>query len=413
MDKQIERKTWSKKRIWMACGGLLLLALTVMAYNYTSTKTFRTSKEKLMLSTVTEGNFQDVVVQTGSVEPLKTVFVNSLQGGVVEKIFVENGVVVDEGTPILKLNNPNAQMNYLSQQTSIVQNISQLRNIKLQLETKTRELKENLIDMDDKLGKAENQFRIDTQLFKGGAISKLEHDNSTREYRTNKARKELLKETIAQEERNRQSQLDEISASIQNLEQQLVLVREGYDNLTIKAPVTGRISSFDPIIGKNYAQGELLGKIDVLKGYRLDVQVDEYYINRLREGQEAVSVFNGEEYKMTVHKVLPEVTKGNFQVELTFTGALPPNLNRGQTAQVKILLSNDTKALMIKRGQFFESAGGNWVFVIKGGKALRRPVKLGRKNYQYYEVLDGLEKGEEVIVSGYTDFLKYDELILE
>jgi HlyD family secretion protein len=231
MDKQIQKKYWTTKKLLVIAGTLGLITLLSFAFAFSTKKTVRVQKDKLMISSVIEANFQDVIIQTGSVEPLNTVFVNSLQGGVVEKIYVEDGTVVEEGTPILKLNNPNAQMAYLSQQTSIVQNISQLRNIKLQLETKTRELKENLIDLDYKLDKTESQFKIDTNLYKHGAISKLDYDNSIREYKLNKSKKNLLKETMTMEEKNRSSQLSELNLSIDNLEKQLALLRE---NLPLK-----------------------------------------------------------------------------------------------------------------------------------------------------------------------------------
>jgi HlyD family secretion protein len=191
------------------------------------------------------------------------------------------------------------------------------------------------------------------------------------------------------------------------------LIRESFENLTIKAPVTGRLSSFEPIIGKNYNSGELLGKIDVLNGYKLVAQIDEYYINRLKEGQKGRASFNGKEYDLLVKKVLPEVVKGMFTVELKFENAMPEKLSRGLTAQIKISLSDNVQTVLIPRGQFFETTGGNWIFVKQGNKAIKRNIKIGRKNYQSFEVLEGLEKGEEVLISGYDGLADYEEIILD
>lgn len=413
MDRVIEKKRIGKKQVIYILGGVGFLVLLMWAYSFSTKKTVRVEKEKVISSSVTFGDFEDVILQSAGVEPLNSVYVNSLQGGVVERIFVEDGGTVQEGTPLLKLNNPTVQMSYLSQQTGIIQNISQLRSIKLQLETKERELKENQMDMEARLDKAQRQFAIDSSLYAKGAISKLEYDNSARENKLQASKRTILKEAIDEENRNRARQLEDINKSIGSLESQLELIRENYENLTIKAPVTGRLSSFDPIIGKNYSSGELLGKIDVLNGYKLVAQVDEYYITRLKEGQKGRATFNGKEFNLLVKKVLPEVVKGMFTVELKFENEMPEKLSRGLTAQIKISLSDNVKTLLVPRGQFFEATGGNWIFVKKGDKAYKRTIKVGRKNYQSFEVLEGLEKNEEVLISGYDGLTEYDEIIIE
>lgn len=413
MDRVIEKKGVGKKQILYALSAVGVLALIMWAYSFSLKKSVRVEKDKMLIGEVSFGDFEDVILQSAGVEPLSSMYVNSLQGGVVEKIYVEDGSIVQEGTPLLKLNNPNVQMNYLSQQTGIIQNISQLRSIKLQLETKERELKENLLDMEARIDKSHKQFIIDSSLYSKGAISKLEFENSSRENKLQKNKNLILKENIEQENKNRSRQLSDIDNSISSLESQMQLIRESFENLTIKAPVTGRLSSFEPIIGKNYNSGELLGKIDVLNGYKLVAQIDEYYINRLKEGQKGRASFNGKEYDLLVKKVLPEVVKGMFTVELKFENAMPEKLSRGLTAQIKISLSDNVQTVLIPRGQFFETTGGNWIFVKQGNKAIKRNIKIGRKNYQSFEVLEGLEKGEEVLISGYDGLADYEEIILD
>jgi HlyD family secretion protein len=413
MDKVIEKKGIGKKRILYLLSGVGVVALITWAYSFSLKKSVRVEKDRMVVGQVTFGDFEDVILQSAGVEPLNSMYVNSLQGGVVEKIYVEDGSTVQEGTPLLKLNNPNVQMNFLSQQTGIIQNISQLRSIKLQLETKERELKESILNMEAGIDKSYKQFIIDSTLYSKGAISKLEFDNSNRENKLQKSKNSILKETIEQENKNRARQLKDIDNSIASLESQMNLIRESFENLTIKAPVTGRLSSFEPIIGKNYNSGELLGKIDVQNGYKLVAQIDEYYINRLKEGQKGRAAFNGKEYDLTVKKVLPEVVKGMFTVELKFENNIPEKLSRGLTAQIKISLSDNVQTVLIPRGQFFETTGGNWIFVKQGNKAVKRNIKVGRKNYQSFEVLEGLEKGEEVLISGYDGLTDYEEVIIE
>ena len=203
-------------------------------------------------------------------------------------------------------------------------------------------------------------------------------------------------------------QLKQIDISIGRMNESLETIRQNIENMTIKAPVAGRLSSYDPIIGKSYNVNEMLGKIDVMQGYKLQAGVDEYYINRVKEGQSANCEFNGKTYRLNVKKVIPEVTAGQFQIELTFEGQSPVELRRGLSLQVKLTLSDNSKSLLVSQGQFFQSTGGSWVFVLKDGKALKRNVKIGRKNYLYYEILDGLQKGEQVITSSYDQFNQYD-----
>ena len=203
-------------------------------------------------------------------------------------------------------------------------------------------------------------------------------------------------------------QLGQIDVSVARMNESLETIRQNIANMTIKAPVSGRLSSYDPVIGKSYNVNEMLGKIDVLQGYKLQAGVDEYYINRVKEGQSANCEFNGKTYKLTVRKVIPEVTAGQFQVELVFEGKSPDELRRGLSLQVKLTLSDNSKSLLLAQGQFFQSTGGSWVFVVKDGQAKKRNVKIGRKNYQYYEIMEGLQKGEEVITSSYDQFNQYD-----
>ncbi len=185
-------------------------------------------------------------------------------------------------------------------------------------------------------------------------------------------------------------------------------IRQNIENMTIKAPVAGRLSSYDPVIGKSYHVNEMLGKIDVMQGYKLQAGVDEYYINRVKEGQKANAEVNGKVYELTVKKVIPEVTSGQFQIELIFQENSPEELRRGLSLQTKLTLSDNSKSLLLAQGQFFQSTGGAWVFVIKDGKATKRNVKIGRKNYLFYEIMEGLEKGEQVITSSYDQYNQYD-----
>ncbi len=410
MDRPIARKRFSiKKMLWLA-GILAFLLIVFFAYRISQKKVYNISRDRITVGSVIRGDFQDVVLQSATVEPLTTVLLNSPIGGLVEKMYVEDGSMVKAGEPLLKLSNPDATLNYISSEGQIIERINDLRKTRLDLETNKRELQQQMLQTNADLDKAATQFKRDTGLYLKGVISQKDYQNSRREYHLQLQNKRLEQQTLEQEQESRQMQLSETNASIARLQKSLGLIQQSIENLTVKAPVSGRLSSFDPVVGRSYAPNETMGKIDVLRGYKLKAQVDEYYISRVHEGQKAVCRFGNKEYPMEVKKVLPEVTNGQFETDLVFTEDPPKGLSRGLSLQVKIYLSANQKALLLPRGQFFESTGGNWVYIVHGDKAVKHNIQLGRKNYQYFEVLDGLEPGDSVITSGYEGYTQYDEV---
>jgi HlyD family secretion protein len=342
------------------------------------------------------------------VVPLTSVIVSSPEGGTVAEIFTENGASVVKGTPLLRIANPNALSGYTSSETSITEQINQLRKLRLDLEQNQRVMSQDMMEIENSLRTATRKYKIDSTLYSKKVITLQEFNISSQDYEYYQGRKKILKEAVKQENQSRVMQLQQIDFSIGRMNESLETIRQNIENMTIKAPVAGRLSSYDPVIGKSYNTNEMLGKIDVMQGYKLQAGVDEYYVNRVKEGQTANCEFNGETYQLTVKKVIPEVTAGQFQVELVFDGKSPDDLRRGLSLQVKLTLSDNSKSLLLAQGQFFQSTGGSWAFVLKDGKATKRNVKIGRKNYLYYEVLEGLQKGEEVITSSYDQFTQYD-----
>lgn len=408
MDKIIEKKRFSKKTILTIAGAIVLVGLVAYGYSLSLNKVYKADAEKITLSKVQYGDFEDVVLLNASVVPLTSVIVSSPEGGTVAEIFTENGASVVKGTPLLRITNPNALSNYTSSETSITEQINQLRKLRLDLEQNQRVMSQDMMVIENSLRTASRKYKIDSTLFSKNVITREEFNVSSQDYEYFQGRKNILKQAVKQENQGRVMQLKQIDISIGRMNESLETIRQNIENMTIKAPVAGRLSSYDPVTGKSYAPNEMLGKIDVLQGYKLQAGVDEYYINRVKEGQSANVEFNGKTYKLTVRKVIPEVTAGQFQVELVFEGKSPDELRRGLSMQVKLTLSDNSKSLLISQGQFFQSTGGTWVFVVKNGKATKRNVKIGRKNYLYYEVLEGLQKEEEVITSSYDQFNQYD-----
>ncbi|RZK82059.1 MAG: efflux RND transporter periplasmic adaptor subunit [Pedobacter sp.] len=408
MDKKIERKRFNKKTILIIVGSLVFVALVAYGYSLSLNKVYKADADKLTVNKVTYGDFEDVVLLNASVVPLTSVIISSPEGGTVAEIYTENGASVVEGTPLLRVANPNALSSYTSSETSIIEQINQLRKLRLDLEQNQRVITQDMMEVENSLRTATRKYKVDSTLFSKKVITSQEFLTSTQDYEYFQGRKKILREAVKQENQSRMMQLKQIDFSIGRMDESLETIRQNIENMTIKAPVAGRLSSYDPIIGKSYSPNEMLGKIDVMQGYKLQAGVDEYYVNRVKEGQTANCEFNGKTYQLTVKKVIPEVTSGQFQIELTFNDKSPNELRRGLSLQVKLTLSDNSKSLLISQGQFFQSTGGAWVFVVKDGKATRRNVKIGRKNYLYYEVLEGLQKGEEVITSSYDQFNQYD-----
>ncbi|TDO20062.1 efflux RND transporter periplasmic adaptor subunit [Pedobacter duraquae] len=408
MDKKIEKKRFSKKTIIIGIGALLLIALVGYGYSLSLNKVYSVDAEKVTVSKVQYGDFEDVVLLNASVVPLTSVIVSSPEGGTVGEIFTENGASVTKGTPLLRISNPNALSNYTSSETSITEQINQLRKVRLDLEQNQRVMTQDMMVIDNSYRTAARKFRIDSALYAKQVITKEEFNASTQDYQYFTGRKAILKQAIKQENQSREMQLKQIDQSVSRMNESLETIRQNIENMTIKAPVAGRLSSYDPVIGKSYNPNEMLGKIDVMQGYKLQAGVDEYYVNRVKEGQKANCEFNGKSYSLIVRKVIPEVTSGQFQIELVFEGVTPADLRRGLSLQVKLTLSDNSKSLLLSQGQFFQSTGGSWVFLLKDGKATKRNVKIGRKNYLYYEVLEGLQKGDEVITSSYDQYNQYD-----
>jgi HlyD family secretion protein len=408
MDKLIEKKRFSTKKIVIAIGLLLFIVIVAYGYSLSLTKVYKADADKVTLSKVLYGDFEDVVLLNGSVVPLTSVIVSSPEGGTVAEIFTENGASVVKGTPLLRIANPNALSGYTSSETSITEQINQLRKLRLDLEQNQRIMSQDMMGIENSLRTATRKYNTDSILYSKKVITKQEFEISSQDYEYYQGRKKILREAIKQENQSRIMQLKQIDVSINNMNESLQTIRQNIKNMTITAPVSGKLSSYDPVIGKSYGVNEMLGKIDVLQGYKLQASVDEYYVSRVKESQTATCEFDGSSYQLIVKKVIPEITSGQFQVELGFENKSPVDLKRGLTLPVKLTLSDNSKSLLLSQGQFFQSTGGAWVFVVKDGKAMKRNVKIGRKNFKYYEVLEGLEKNEEVITSSYDQFNQYD-----
>ena len=411
MDKQIKSKNkTTRKMLYVGFPVLFVLVITVL--NMTRKKQVNLKADIITIREVVKGDFEDVVLFNSIVEPKTSVLINVVQGGAVSEIFVESGQMIKKGTPMLSVYNPNAELTYLTRETAIVEQINNLRNIRVNIKNQQLNLNEQLLSIDNSYKNAKRKYVTDTTLYGKGIVAKNDYETSVQEYKYQSERNKAIKESVSQEKADRTIQLSRINTSIGNMQKSLELLRKNKENFILKAPIDGLLSSFNPILGENYNQGQSIGKIDVLNGYKLIAKVDQYYISKLREQIRGnVNTINNS-YDVIISKILPEVVSGQFQVELTFANdSINTDLKRGMSLQTKVFLSNNSQAILLPKGSFYQSTNGDWIFVLNSeNKAVKREVKIGRENPFYYEVIEGLHEGDKVITSSYDDFIDVEEV---
>lgn len=414
MDKIIEKKKWSAKRIALWVGiplGLILLIFLMVISAGSGSLTVE--RDRLNIATVNKGTFADNIPITGNIEPLKSIFIAANEGGNVEEIFVEDGAMVVKDDPLMRLANSNLMLDFMNRETQIIEQINNLRNTRLNIEQNKRNLKDQLIDIDYQLVEAERQYRMDSALYAQAVIP----DNDFQATKNNidylRKKRAFTKMNIDREEAIQNSQLTRIDRSIGLMERNLEAIKRNLDNLTIKAPIDGQLTGFNHYLGETKQRGESLGQVDVMSGFLVRCNVDEFYLSRVQIGQMGTFQFKGQSHSLMVSKVLPQVSNGQFQVEMNFEDSIPAGITRGQSLQIKLSLSSAREALIVQRGGFYQSTGGNWVFVlIDDQTALRREVQMGRQNTEFVEVLSGLEPGERIIVNSYINYGNAESLII-
>jgi len=414
MDKQITPKNKKTKKILLISIPVLFLVV-VSFMNLTRKKQINLSKENIIIKKVLKGDFEDVILFNSTVEPKTSVFVNVIQGGSISEIFVESGQVIEKGTPLLRVYNPNAELNYLTQETAIIEQINNLRNLRVSIKNQQLTLDQQLLSINNDFKNAEREYNLDTKLYDKGVVAKNDYQKTSQEFTFQKERTTVIKKSVKEEKDSRINQLATINVSINNMTQSLNLLRKNKENFVVKAPVSGLLSSFNPILGENCIQGKSIGKMDVLDGYKLVAKVDEYYISKLEKGIKGNVSVASENYNISLQKIHPEVVNGRFTVELLFNkDTLSKNIKRGMSLKSKLFLSNNSKALLIPKGQFYSSTNGNWVFVLNSeNKAVKRNIKIGRENPFYYEIISGLQEGDKIITSSYDDFEEVEEVNIE
>ncbi len=416
MDKVIEKQkmpTWQ----WVLIG-LVVLVAGWFAYGFwsdASIRTYSVDRQQVIISTVAFADFEDVIPIRGTVQPLNTVFLDAVDGGVIEEIFVEEGSLVEAGQPLLQFSNTDLQLSVASNDTNITEQLNNLSNISNSLETTQITTDREIIDTEYRIVtlerlKARQQTLIEDELISRdlyeATLDELDYQHKVLENIF--ARQEL--ENNIREERQIQ-----IQTQINKLEENLAVSQNSFENLLVRAPISGQLTSFPIEVGENKTKGQRLGQIDVEDQYKIVAQIDEFYVTRISAGQEAQFSISGSSYTARVDKIYPEITGGTFEVDLIFGSDVPTAIRRGQTLQMNLTLSNSSQSLLLPIGGFVQDTGGTWVFVLddNGEYASRREIRLGRRNNRFLEIQGGLQEGENVITSSYNQMADMERIQLQ
>jgi len=414
MDRRVEKKVSLGSKLGYVAAGVMAIAF---AWWLTTTlmggRSLSVNSERIAVSAVTEGTFEDFIPLRGRLVPRSTVYLDAIEGGRVEEILVEDGTLVSAGDPIARLSNTNLQLEVLGREAAVTEQLNNLRTIELQLEQNRLSHKRNLVEIDYQIVRLTRSIARQRELLAKNLVSMSAVEDLEDELTYYRNRREITLESQSTDARMQEQQMRQLRDAGSQLQTGLRFAQANLADLSVKAPVTGKLSGFNIEIGQSIERGGSLGQIDDPDAYKLNVQIDEYYLGRVDLQQFAVAENNRREFKLQVTKIYPQVNAGKFEVDMMFD-ADPVGLRRGQTMQLRLQLGDNSSAILIPNGSFYQETGGNWIFVVSadGSEAIKRSVKLGRRNTEFIEVLDGLEPGEKVITSPYTSYVGMDRLTL-
>lgn len=412
MDTIIKSKSNKKKYVLIALPIILIVGYVVFT-SATKKRSLSIKRNEISIKTVEDNYFEDFMSFQAKAVPLNSMLINIIEGGSVQEIFVENGDEVSKGQPLAKLYNPNSELAYMQQETAIIEQINNLNKAKLDLRNQELNLSKDLIAIEHDYLDAKNLYDLNKNLFEQEILAKSEWNKTKENFRFQQERMGIIKQSVSKEKQANLVQIGQFNQSIGVMNKSLEILRTNKKNFLVTAPLSGRLSSFEPILGKNYPQNSTIGIIDDRKGYKLVADVDEFYLDRISEQQKGTVIFDNKNIEVQITKVIPEIKNGRFLVELDFISKEKLDLKQGLSFGVKLNLSEKTKTIVVSKGSFNEETNGKWIFVVKGNQAERRAIKLGRENPLYYEVLEGLKPGEKVITSSYKDYKQVEVLNLE
>jgi HlyD family secretion protein len=416
MDKVIpKKKGLQKKHFGYISIGIAIIILTYMAFFADHTSTYKVEKDKLIIETVTEDQFNDYITVPGTVEPISTIYLDADEGGRVEEKLIEEGSMVKKGDIILRLSNPDLFLNILNSESLLAEKENFLRTTQITMEQEKLLIKRELVTLKYDIERKDRNYQQNEILIKDNLISKEEYTRSKEDLDMAKQSRDLYIERQKQDSIFRSVNVETIIKDLQNMRNNLDMVKKRVENLNVRATVDGELGLLSPEIGQSISRGENMGQINVLTSYKVTSQIDEHYIDRVRAQLNATLDRQGNKFDLTVRRVFPEVRNGTFKIEMIFRDSMPDNIRTGQTYYISLQLGQPKRSVLVPIGGFFQETGGQWIFVLDPSEsfATKRNISIGRKNPKYYEVLEGLKPGEKVIVSGYETFGKNEKLILK
>jgi HlyD family secretion protein len=416
MDKQIKKKYWTFKRIGTFAGIALLVGFIGYQFIFADRRSkLKIEKDKITISEVKMGQFKEYIPQTGIVEPSRTVYLDAIEGGNIRNIVRESGAMLKKGDVILELTNLNRELSVLQQEASFNESINRARETKLNIMRNDLDQRQQLALIDNQLQILEPQYRRQKQLFEKKLIAKQDFERTEADYKYNIERKRITYEVYRNDSIDRIRQLKAVTKSEQQMTLSLDGVSKILDNLLIKSPIDGQLSTPHWEIGQAVSTAQRLGQVDIVGSFKVRVPIDELYLPKISAGLPATTDFAGKTYQLSITYIYPNITNGRFEVDMNFVGETPQGIRRGQSLRMRVELGQPSEELLLPIGGFYKDTGGNWVFIMDGeGKAVKRDVKLGRKmGSEFFEVLQGLKPGDRVITSSYENFGNNEVLLLD
>ena len=417
MDKIIEKKTgwrvaFTKKALpwWL---GALLGIFIIYLIARPNAKTLRVDKDTLTVSQAVKGEFNDYIRVSGRVQPMTTIQLSPQEGGMVQSILIEEGSTVKAGDPILILSNDNLDLQILNAEAELAEKENILRNTQIQMEQQKLDVRQNELEYGTNVERLQRAYEQQKALYEDKLIAREDYLKAKEDYELSLKKYDLIRERSRQDSLYRGTQVDRMEESLENMLLNMSMIRRRKDNLIVKAPIDGELGLLDVVLGQTISGGAKIGQINSVGVYKVEAQIDEHYIDRVVAGLEATFERQGETFSTVIRKVYPEVRDGKFKADFKFDGEQPDNIRAGQTYYLNLQLGQPEEAVIIPRGTFYQKTGGKWIYVINkdGNKAIKREIRIGRQNPQYYEVLEGLESGEKVITSGYDTYGDSDVLV--
>ena len=417
MDKIIEKKkgwraAFTKKALpyW---GGALVLALVLWLVFRDNSATLRVNADSLTISQVSQGEFNDYIRVSGQVQPMTTIQISPQEGGIVQEIVTEEGSRLKAGDVIVRLSNDNLDLQILNSEAELAEKENILRNTLISMEQQKLSLKQDKLQLQTEVARLKRKYEQNKALYEDRLIAREDYLTSKEDYELAAGKLELVKDRAEQDSLYRSVQILQMQESLDNMRCNMLMIRHRKENLTIKAPIDGELGLLDVVLGQSISAGMKIGQINNLDSYKIEAQIDEHYIDRVSAGLAATFQRQNDSYGAIIRKVYPEVRDGKFKADFKFEGETPDNIRSGQTYYLNLQLGQPENAVLVPRGTFYQKTGGKWIFVVapEGGKVVRREIRIGRQNPQYYEVLEGLQPGEKVITSGYDSFGDNDVLV--